>query len=161
MAMNVHSEKDRMVDFITRTQYNYHKFKIMGNYEVTLLINSSIGLLIYAKEKYYDYIEDYLLDDEFLDELLNCYLPEFDNENKSLKDFCRHIRNAIAHSNFDFVEEKSNYKDNYNTIKSVVFEDFNDDGEKTAEIIISIGLLEKFFFEFSNKMIEIINEYGD
>lgn len=153
------NEKNRELDFIRRTKDNYLSFKDCGKYEVTLLINSSLGLFIYPKEKYFDFIEDNFFEQEFVDEMLNCY-KELNNDNDDhLNHFCRHLRNSIAHGNFDFLEEGSNYKNDYNIIKSIIFEDYDEEGILVAKIEITIKLLSKFFIKFADKMIEIINDY--
>lgn len=152
--MITRKKEDREIEFIKRTRNNYMLLKDSTQYDVTLLINSSIGMLIFINQKYN--IEDYLVEPDLLDELLNCVDPDENGDDlvTSLSQFCRHLRNAIAHGNFELKIDPSNYKNQDGTITHVLFEDYDDDKHTnlTARITMSVELLEKFYLKFSENV---------
>lgn len=151
----------RQIDFILRTKENCKYLNINNNKnDVTTLINSSIGMFIYIRENYMDEIDDYVISDELREELFDCVYPVYeDGYIDELSEFCRHLRNSIAHGCFDFESEESNYIGEYHIISKIIFEDYDQNENLTAEIRIPIDLLKQFFDEFSDAMIEIISKY--
>lgn len=91
-AMMSELEKDKEKDFFERTLYNlelynneYKKKQKIYKYEVTMLLNSLLGLIIIPKEK---------------TSLLNKVDISFLDYSGSTKDFFRHMRNSISHGHF-------------------------------------------------------------
>lgn len=151
-------KKQREIDFVNRTKYNLDLLIGFSNFDVTALINSCVGLFIYLKENHYAEIKDNLINKVLLDKLLDCV--EKDKKGyavvNNLKDFCRHLRNAITHGHFDFIEEKSTCVNEYNIIHSVWFEDYDQNGNMTAKITIPVETLKEFMYAFSDAMLQII-----
>ena len=148
------NKEEREIQFIKRTRENYMRLKGSTDYDVTLLINSSLGMLIFINQKYV--IQDNMVDPGLLDELLNCVAPDENGEDlvASLNQFCRHLRNAIAHCNFELLIEPSNYTNQYGKITGVLLKDYdNDDHDNlTAQIEMTVELLEQFYLEFSDNV---------
>ena len=74
-------------------------------YEVTQLINSMLGLLVFPKERYFDKIPK-----TPLSELANQGWPistvEGNYEVKDLQELVRYLRNAIVHCNLEFLSNE-------------------------------------------------------
>ena len=110
--MNYDHEK-LLSDFANRTRQNLQLIREIREtqpereaYEVTQLVNSMLGLLVFPKEHYLDEIPN-----KTLDELKNegWPIPEVRHgltEAKDLKDFLRLMRNAIAHFNVEFAQNE-------------------------------------------------------
>lgn len=85
-------------DFIKRTLVDIERYQ--GEFEVTALLNSCVGLLVIPKENLFD---------KFSDEDISHFGIDVNkvrvNDNSgcphSLKNVLRHIRNSIAHGNFN------------------------------------------------------------
>lgn len=104
-----------LADFAKRTRHNLQLIReIQADqserkaFEVTQLINSMLGLLVFPKERYLDDIPH-----KTLDELRNegWPIPEVRpglTEAKDLRDFLSLMRNAIAHFNLEFVPNEKN-----------------------------------------------------
>lgn len=150
----------RQIDFILRTKENCKCLNVHNSKnDVTTLINSSIGMFIYIRENYIDEINNHVISDELREELFDCVYPiNEDDYIEELSEFCRHLRNSIAHGCFDFESEESNFIGEYHIISKILFEDYDQDGNFTADIRIPIDLLKKFFDEFSDAMIAIISK---
>lgn len=130
-------------DFIIRTKENLVKITEQNGYEVTHLINSSIGLLIVPEQKFYNEINDTFVSDATLNEIKSCVTI---GNNISLKDLVRHLRNSISHSRIKF--ENDNER-----ISKIVFEDGKNN---TTTFLAKIGveLYEKFVLEFSENIVK-------
>lgn len=149
------SNAEFIKDFVNRTMHNYSLIEAKTPYEITLLINSSIGLLIIPKESEFTKITNDMIDDRLYKKLLNCIKQNTYINKLNLSQITRHIRNAIAHGRIDFEAEKQPRNDKPLIIKNVVFTDFNPENKKTKKpeenfnIVISIDLLREFMFEFA------------
>lgn len=145
MAMPIDNSKDFFVkEFYERTLKILNKYD--GEYDVTFLINSMIGLLIVPKERYFQSkrLPDTYIDAELLKQVQATITSNTDN---SLKEIIRHLRNSVAHGNMTIKAEKSNVKTENSKIGSILFKDrdgFN------AEI--SIELLKNFLINFATKV---------
>ena len=130
-------------DFIIRTKENLVKITEQNGYEVTHLINSSIGLLIVPEQKFYNEINDTFVSDATLNEIKSCVTI---GNNISLKDLVRHLRNSISHSRIKF--ENDNER-----ISKIIFEDGKNN---TTTFLAKIGveLYEKFVLEFSGNIVK-------
>jgi len=95
-------------EFIARTQKNLRAIECLKEkggevYEVTQLLNSMLGLLIFPKEKLYKKIQpknwDMMVKEGWP-------LPSGDNAHVSnLKQLVRNMRNAVAHFNIELVND--------------------------------------------------------
>ncbi|HBG59221.1 MAG TPA: HEPN family nuclease [Anaerolineaceae bacterium] len=95
-------------EFIARTQKNLKAIECLKQkggevYEVTQLLNSMLGLLIFPKEKLYKKIQpknwDMMVKEGWP-------LPSGDNAHVSnLKQLVRNMRNAVAHFNIELVND--------------------------------------------------------
>ena len=141
-------EKEFVKDFSFRTKENYKAMKD-GPYEVTQLINSMIGLLIIPETNLFNKITDSLLSDDLLSQMKACITNNTYLQPIDLKQICRHLRNAVAHSNLKFKAEKAVHKSDSLMIKEVIFTDGNIRQKEYFEMRISIDLLEEFLFKFS------------
>jgi|CEGF01.1.fsa_nt_gi hypothetical protein len=104
--------KSLVKDFARRTQKNLDQVRILKangleSYEVTALINSMLGLLIFPQQKYIDEIPETPL--EKLAEL-GWPIPKVTgdfHQVKNLRQLIRHLRNAISHFNINFFSDDS------------------------------------------------------
>lgn len=122
-------------DFVCRTKHNLELYKKHNqdksqgfDFEVTQLINSFLGLIVFVKEKGIKNNQD-------LNDFLTNNQPEIwdykyknkktdvcEDETQSFKNYLRHLRNAIAHSNLETIsEEKSSCE--YAEIVKIEFKD--------------------------------------
>ena len=136
-------------DFALRTKENYRMVQ-KGPYEVTQLINSAVGLLIIPQQKQYDKIVDSIVEEELLQDLQNCVIKNTYPQNLDLGQIARHLRNSIAHARFEFIAEKLPQKWKPIQIHNVVFKDVDERRHYEFEISLTVELLEKFFFAFSD-----------
>lgn len=130
-------DKNNLIkDFFERTSLNLKQYldnneKDSTNYnnEVTMMLNSLLGLLVVAKEKE---ILDYQAMD--IEDIIEKAQYANVNNKKTKKDFFRHMRNSVAHGRFldDFEI------DDEGQIKSLKFLDF-DKESKTFEVVLEIG----------------------
>ena len=146
----MHAKGDEFIkDFALRTKENYRLVQ-RGPYEVTQLINSAVGLLIIPQQKQYDKIVDGIVSEELLQDLQNCVVKNTYPQNLNLGQIARHIRNSIAHARFEFIAEKLPQKSKPIQIRKVVFKDEDERRKYEFEISLTVELLEKFFFAFSD-----------
>ena len=124
-------------DFAIRTKKNLdfikkNKKDSQEVFEVTQMVNSLLGLLVFPKEEYFRHISNEFPDEEIkriLSKSVSTY-PEDLNGTKSFKNIIKHIRNAIAH------ERLSVYPYGPIEIEGFVFED--KDTKNSAEFKIDI-----------------------
>ena len=158
--------------FIERTQKILEQYDSIAlppeeKYEVTLLLNACVGLLIICKEQFNDKLPDNAAK---LDEIKSCITicRTYDdssktviNESKTVASICRHLRNSIAHCNFSFNSTKQiNRK---KVITSIIFRDsciveYRDKKnkkrkkvEKTFHAEIDIMTLREFLLDVSTQ----------
>ena len=95
-------------EFIARTQKNLIAIECLMDisckvYEVTQLLNSMLGLLIFPKERFFEKIKNKSWD-TMVEE--GWPLPSGDNAHVSdLEELIRHMRNAVAHFNIELVND--------------------------------------------------------
>lgn len=138
--------EDFVKDFAKRTRINYERFK-QTEYNVTLLINSAVGMFIVPKEKYYKKLTDDKISEELLEKIKHGIRDNSYPENIDLQFIVRHIRNAISHGRLAFDSNKTE------TIKYVEFEDRK--GKSACIIRLSVSLLEEFLLAFSDAVINL------
>ena len=104
-----------LADFAKRTLHNLRLIREIEStqprrkaFEVTQLINSLLGLLVFPKENYLDQIPDKTIDELKAE---GWPIPEVSagyHQAKSLKDFLRLMRNGVAHFNIEFLPGRRN-----------------------------------------------------
>ena len=121
-------------NFIERTQKileQYDSFNLpeKENFDVTLLLNCCVGLLFVAKEKVASFLRrnkenliDWHIDEKKIKVIKNHNLKD---EEKSLFNVCKHLRNSIAHYHFRAYHEG----DGKAIINRIEFTDFQGEGE--------------------------------
>lgn len=112
-------------EFLKRTIKIVEDYK--GELEVTLFINACVGLLFIGTEKYKRELKS--LSDSTLDSINSTNAikicrrykkkqTQFEEEDRTLLNVCRHLRNSIAHCNFEMK------KGNHNKVDTITFQDF-------------------------------------
>ena len=149
------NETDFIKDYISRTRVNYERLK-KGPYEVTQLINSAVGLLIIPQEKLCGKIADNMVSEELLQRIISCSHDNTYSKPLSLSEIARHLRNSIAHARIEFVAEKSPMHGEPPKIHSIIFRDENK--KASIKIVLTIDLLEEFFFAFSDAAANLNDE---
>lgn len=107
---------------------NDEGYVIEEYYEVTDLINSMIGLLIFPEQNLYDYLSDNEEDlRKFFPTMFSCiqnneYVNTYaSNERYSPKDIIRHIRNSFSHDKVLLYPRNSKNKEK---IKKIIIQDY-------------------------------------
>lgn len=175
--MSNFKDDDYVKEFICRTQMNYfmiqklaghnknkeisclkgimfaNEFECQKCYEVTQLINSFLGLLVFPKEKYFNFLsckENDFTHVPILKNLVNKTYDEFYNntykENICERNVIRHLRNAVCHRRltiYPLTHSKSA------EIQKIKFEDVSTQKGYEGEfsLIINIDDLEKIVLE--------------
>lgn len=137
----MYDKNDMIISFFERTYENLEKYKKLNKddkenypYEVTMTINSLLGLLVFIKENKKAKLEDFQVD--------NLIAKQEIETDTSGKEFLRHMRNAVAHGNL-IVNE-----DGKKEIESITFYDRNfDTKKKTFEITLTIADMELLICE--------------
>lgn len=140
--------KNLVKDFAKRTLENNKIYN--GKYEVTNLINSSLGLFIFPEQNFFDKILNEWVSPELLDELITNTESTYE-EPINLKNICKHIRNGIAHFRLKLMSNNS--KEITEIIISDHFLDRQSKKSYDFKIKISIENLERLYFEFSEAII--------
>ena len=130
-------------DFISRTKIiieQYEKAKIPKNekFEVTLLLNCLVGLLILPQQNWYDSLPTSIVSEEEwgIGEQDISFMKQ--GETKNVKDIARHLRNSVSHYHFKA------FKNEINDIEYIKFEDFNKQDSKTFDANISVNGVKQF-----------------
>lgn len=120
---------DVVRDFAERTMENLKLIEELTEdqkkgYEVTQLINSMLGLLVFPQQRYYESIPETPLEQLVADgwevpKVKGCF-PQA----KTMHELFRYLRNAIAHSNLEFIASRGE-------IVGVIVWNNNSKGEKT------------------------------
>ncbi len=148
-------------EFIERTKKlleQYDKPEVVPNqeekYEVTLLLNCCVGLLILPQSEWKKKIpkEEISSVQWGIDpsKISICKNSKLVDEPKSLQNVARHLRNSISHYHFTVLENENE------KIGSIKFEDKTSKGYQTFELTIEIEPLKKFLLKFSEEMIRIM-----
>ncbi len=152
--MNYH---DLIIDFAERTRHNLNVLRdIQKNmsdkytvFEVTQLINSMLGLLVFPQQTYINKIPQIPLN-----ELKNqgWPIPKVEGDYpqvKDLRELIRYLRNAIAHCNLEFLsDERGEIKGLKVWNKST--------GKTTWKAELTIENIEKFTDKFIQLLLEEI-----
>lgn len=136
-------------DFVARTKKiieQYEEFELTNNekYEVTLLVNCFVGLLILPQQHWFNNLPTELISEGNWG-LRNgsiSYLKA--GEEKTVKQIVRHLRNSVSHYHFRMFDNSQNQ------ISKIRFEDYApNNGPKTFEAVITIDELNRFIQIFS------------
>lgn len=160
--------KNFLKDFIERTQDNLVKYH--GDYEVTQLINSLLGLITIPESWKYGSLDNYKVDfkrylnkennkiffrideerSESDDKLINslkekeyeiCFVTDHIDSEMKFKDFIRHFRNGVAHG---YV-----YPSNlYGKVETVFFADYNPSKHKGKYLDMKARKKEDILIDF-------------
>lgn len=171
MSMPIDNGKDYFVkDFYQRTLQIVNCYK--GEYDVALLINSMVGLLIVPKESYFNNnIPDRFISADLLEKIRNCVkanLLDDKEQDKTLKEIIRHLRNAVAHGHLTIKGENPVIENDPVEIHSVEFVDdyVNNKGKKDEhhtyfKAEIPVDLLKEFLIDFATNVCNETNEKDD
>ena len=126
-------------DFVRRTLQIVSGYS--GEYEVTMLLNCCLGLLVLPKEKHHNSIPDDILPVEgYLWGLSRAKVTvKCESCGYTLKNIMRRIRNSICHFRITVIA------DNLNQITSLVFKDTG--GFKAELSVIELSELTRAFAE--------------
>ena len=148
---------DFVKDFAKRTRKNYEK-AASGPYEITQLINSTVGLLIIPKEKQSDAISDTMLNNQLLQKMKSCVMVNTYPKSLTLCQICRHLRNAISHSRMEFDAGRPSSPSKPLAIQNIIFRDEHVENNIIVaefEIKVSVDLLREFLFAFSDAVMNL------
>lgn len=110
-------------DFAPRTRTNLRTIEDLQAkggeaYEVTQLVNSMLGLLVFPRERFIEQIPQTPLDEL---EAAGWPVPKVVGEfpqARDLRELIRYLRNAIAHFNIEFIGEKIQFIRVWNTSRN-------------------------------------------
>ncbi len=134
-------------DFIERTLTDIKKYH--GDYEVTALVNGCVGLLIIPKENLFNQLPDVDVSSYGID-LSKIQVNDKYRLPYSLKNILRHIRNSIAHGNFNQEDSSGSI------IRSLRFQDFKKVNEQkimTFEMIIDVYQFRDFAIRVASEVL--------
>ena len=105
--------RNGLLDFVRRTESNLQQIEFLQAkdeknnskhrfFEITQLINSCIGLVIFPYERAFDYLPDIELKNIKIYQEVRIYHSEKETEPKKLKDLIKKMRNSFAHTNMCF-----------------------------------------------------------
>lgn len=142
-------------DFVCRTKHNLKLYKehkqnkLQGfDFEVTQLVNSFLGLIVFVKEigvKNNKDLEDFLIHNQpnkWNYKYENEKTKIFEDEKQTFKNYLRHLRNAIAHPD-EKLSVKANDTKHGNKISEITFEDFNKNKSNNFKTTLTIEQIEK------------------
>ena len=136
-------------EFITRTKLIINQYKSLAGadkYEITLLINCFVGLLIPPQQYWFDDLPDVILSKKDWGISPDDITLINKDEIKNVKNVSRHLRNSISHYKF------TAFSDDKKEISHIKFEDFIDKIQ-TFDAIIPVGDIEHFVNAFSDYML--------
>jgi hypothetical protein len=145
------------LDFVKRTkdiikQYDSFQLSEDKKYEVTLLLNCFVGLLILPQQRLFDELPTTLITKEEWGIAPSDIITIIDrfrnNEDKNINNIARHLRNSIAHFRFTAVSDK------VDKIIEIKFLDYlNDKITISFEATITIDNLRLFINKISSDFI--------
>ena len=145
--------EDVIRDFAERTRKNLRVIEhlLAGGeevYEVTQLVNSMLGLLVFPREEFVDRIPETPLSDLKRNGWpIPKIRPGFPQVS-DLKELVRYLRNAIAHFNIEFID------DGTNQIRLLRVWNINRMGAKTWEAELGLGDIRGLAERFTELLLE-------
>lgn len=155
------NDKDGFIrDFSARTKKLIKNFEVMGDsdYEVTLLCNCMLGMLVFPKEKLGKYIRTISLSDKNQQKLTKGLSVK--NNSNDLAEIFRRMKNAVSHCNIMFKGDSNN------TIKYICFYDDKDHGSEKAlktyefQLELDVTDLKDILIDFCDKLSATKNKGG-
>lgn len=139
---------ERMLKIIEQ----YESSKIQPHYEITLLLNCFVGLIILPQQLWYEQLSGALIEEKEwgISPLHIGYISK--NETKNVKSVITHLRNSVSHYKFTAFSNRNE------EISSINFIDKDQAGNKTFEATIPIKNLNKFIKIFSSSIMELMNK---
>lgn len=144
--------KNQEFDFVNRTkaiieQYEKIELSKAEKFEVTLLLNCLVGLLILPQQNWFDNLPtDIISQKEWgINDKHISFIKA--GETKNVKDIARHLRNSISHYRFRAFDNKSN------EISSIKFEDYDPSNKKSFEATIPVSSLRQFTTKLTNTFV--------
>lgn len=145
--------KQQKYDFVNRTkeildQYKQWSVKVPEGkrYEITLLLNCFVGLLVIPNEEWNNYLPDDLVSEKQWG-LKPEHISLIEGGKKQIKEIVRHLRNSVSHYEF------TSFGNNKGDITRIDFKDFNKQGTQTFEATIPVINLRVFLDKFSEFML--------
>lgn len=141
-------------DIIERTlklleQYDKQLLQEDEKFEVTLLLNACVGLLFVCKEKYEDKLP---INAKHLYTIQAAVTIETDI---SLFSICRHIRNSIAHCNFELNSSAKK-------VSSITFKDYPKGqynlGKENFMVTIPVKTLQEFLIDVAIQTTSVVKQ---
>jgi hypothetical protein len=136
-------------DFIERTKkilFQYrNNFSNDEKYEVTLLMNCLLGLIILPQQHWYEQLPEEEIEYEKWGIKRNHVIYIKEDETINIKNILRHLRNSISHYRFKAFS---------NSDKKIEYIYFYDEihGNKTFEINLDVVTLREFAIYLSEKL---------
>lgn len=150
MAMTADNGRDFFVkDFYIRTLHILNNYK--GDYDVTLLINSMLGLLVVPKEKFWREMDDFQISNE-ISSLTNNIQENTYPGDQTIKNIVKHLRNAVAHGKMTIFGEESNYPGAIAKINTIEFID--EKNPYRFVIRFTVEELKNFLIDFATNISE-------
>lgn len=156
------TENEKRYNFIKKTQeiiLQYERLNLPKNkyYDVTLLLNASVGLLFIAQQKYNSSFTSQRCKLEFnnwsdvANDVTICKKYNYDkkiieDEPVTINSVCRHIRNSIAHCNFVMDTNKTD------KVVAIIFDDYKNKSkvDHTFHLRISVENFKELAMAISN-----------
>lgn len=125
-----------------RSEMHAKKFDVDNYYEVTLLLNSLIGLLVFPQQKYFEEIKRKLNNvDEFdeLEKLINqdgLFYSSYNEAKKKPSNIIRHIKNSLSHQRVMVIPQclELHEEERKRPITHVVFQDADEGKQGTQRV---------------------------
>ncbi|MCC6281436.1 MAG: hypothetical protein IT262_12590 [Saprospiraceae bacterium] len=145
--------KQQEYDFVNRTkeilfQYKQWSVKVPEGkrYEITLLVNCFIGLLVIPNEEWTKHLPDDLVSEKQWG-IKSEHISLIEGGKKQINKIVKHLRNSVSHYEFTTVGNSKG------DITRIDFKDFNRQGTQTFEATIPVINLEVFLGKFSEFML--------
>lgn len=145
-------------DFIERSreiisQYGTLRLSKKKMYDVTVLLNCCLGMLVYINEKFSTYIPRKI---DGMDLIISgvsiCKYKSMRDQNRSIKNICRHLRDSLSHGHFNIKTGSRN------KISGIYFNNYVDWRECTEKqtfcLEINVDVFRQFVLDLSDKTIE-------
>lgn len=137
-------------DFYTRTLCILNSYN--GEYDVTILINFMLGLLIVPKEKYWNIMRDFQLSEETHAIVIRNIRENTYGDEETIKNIVKHLRNAVSHGRMTIFGERPCCGENVE-IKSIQFIDENRTNRTKRFVIeFTVDELKNFLIEFATNI---------
>lgn len=163
-------EKIRTIE----SEMRRRNYTIDNTYEVTQLVNSLVGLLVFPEQKKYKYMDKKESDLPLKLPILNKCVTEDKSfvldyyikktgglEEKSPSNILRHMRNAVGHERIMIHPQNARLENGQNQITAIVFQDeeeYEKDGrhiKNQFRLKVSVNDLEALLMEISDYLIQL------